>query len=193
MAEKNAPKSRIPPGPGYEYKPLPDRPAPAPPPPPSADRLTHLDEQGRARMVDVGWKDETEREAVAVGSIIMQPETLELIAAGSVAKGDALSVARIAGIMGAKQTPNLIPLCHPIPLSSVAVDLELDPARSAVDITATARTTARTGVEMEALTAAAIAALTIYDMCKATDRGMRIDGVRLIRKRGGKSGDVDLP
>ena len=95
--------------------------------------------------------------------------------------------------MGAKQTPNLIPLCHPIPLSSVAVDLELDPARSAVDITATARTTARTGVEMEALTAAAIAALTIYDMCKATDRGMHIDGVRLIRKRGGKSGDVDLP
>ena len=95
--------------------------------------------------------------------------------------------------MGAKQTPNLIPLCHPIPLSSVAVDLELDPARSAVDITATARTTARTGVEMEALTAATIAALTIYDMCKATDRGMRIDGVRLIRKRGGKSGDVDLP
>ena len=144
-------------------------------------------------MVDVGWKDETEREAVAAGSVIMQPETLALIREGSVAKGDALSVARIAGIMGAKQTPNLIPLCHPIPLSSVAVELELDPARSAVDITATARTTARTGVEMEALTAAAIAALTIYDMCKATDRGMRIDGVRLIRKRGGKSGDVDLP
>ena len=193
MAGEKTPKRPTPLKEGYEYKPLPDGPVLTPPPPSPAERLTHLDEQGRARMVDVGWKDETEREAVAVGSIIMQPETLELIAAGSVAKGDALSVARIAGIMGAKQTPNLIPLCHPIPLSSVAVDLELDPARSAVDITATARTTARTGVEMEALTAAAIAALTIYDMCKATDRGMRIDGVRLIRKRGGKSGDVDLP
>ena len=193
MAGEKTPKRPTPLIKGYEYKPLPAGGRPTPPPPPSAERLTHLDEQGRARMVDVGWKDETEREAVAVGSIIMQPETLELIAAGSVAKGDALSVARIAGIMGAKQTPNLIPLCHPIPLSSVAVDLELDPARSAVNITATARTTARTGVEMEALTAAAIAALTIYDMCKATDRGMRIDGVRLIRKRGGKSGDVDLP
>ena len=193
MVGEKKPKRPTPLVRGYEYKPLPDGPVPTPPPPPPAERLTHLDEQGRARMVDVGWKDETEREAVAVGSIIMQPETLELIAAGSVAKGDALSVARIAGIMGAKQTPNLIPLCHPIPLSSVAVDLKLDPARSAVDITATARTTARTGVEMEALTAAAIAALTIYDMCKATDRGMRIDGVRLIRKRGGKSGDVDLP
>ena len=193
MAGEKTPRRPTPLKKGYEHKPLPAGGRPAPPPPPSAERLTHLDEQGRARMVDVGWKDETEREAVAAGSVIMQPETLELIAAGSVVKGDALSVARIAGIMGAKQTPNLIPLCHPIPLSSVAVELELDPARSAVDITATARTTARTGVEMEALTAAAIAALTIYDMCKATDRGMRIDGVRLIRKRGGKSGDVDLP
>ena len=154
--------------------------------------LTHLDSQGRARMVDVGWKEETDREAVAVGSVVMRPETLALIRAGGVKKGDVFAVARLAGIMGAKQTPHLIPLCHPIPLTSVSVNLELDESRSAVDITATARTTARTGVEMEALTAASIAGLTIYDMCKATDRGMRIEGVRLVRKRGGKSGDIDL-
>lgn len=160
--------------------------------PEASPRLTHLDSQGHARMVDVGWKEETDREAVAVGSVVMRPETLALIKAGGVEKGDVFAVARLAGIMGAKQTPHLIPLCHPIPLTKVSVDLELDEPRSAVAITATARTTARTGVEMEALTAVTIAALTIYDMCKATDRAMRIEGVRLVRKRGGKSGDVDL-
>ena len=154
--------------------------------------LTHLDQQGRARMVDVGWKGETEREAVATGMVIMRPETLALIREGGVEKGDVLATARLAGIMGAKQTPYLIPLCHPIPLTHVSVDFALDEAHSAITITATARTMARTGVEMEALTATATAALTIYDMCKASDRAMRIEGVRLVRKRGGKSGDVDL-
>ncbi|MBI2855857.1 MAG: cyclic pyranopterin monophosphate synthase MoaC [Chloroflexi bacterium] len=155
-------------------------------------RLTHVDEQGRARMVDVGWKGETEREAVARGSVVMRKETLELIKKGQVEKGDVLTVARIAGIMGAKRTPDLIPLCHPIPLDQVTVDLELDAAGNAIHITATAKATARTGVEMEALTAVAATALTIYDMCKAIDRGMRIEGVRLVRKRGGKSGEIVL-
>jgi cyclic pyranopterin phosphate synthase len=161
--------------------------------PEASPRLTHLDQQGHARMVDVGWKEETDREAVAVASVVMRPETLALIKAGGVEKGDVFAVARLAGIMGAKQTPYLIPLCHPIPLTKVSVDLEVDEPRSAVAITATAKTTARTGVEMEALTAATVAALTIYDMCKATDRAMRIEAVRLVRKRGGKSGDIDLP
>ena len=169
-----------------------DEAAGSPPGSDASPRLTHLDQQGHARMVDVGWKEETDREAVAVGSVVMRPETLALIKAGGVEKGDVFAVARLAGIMGAKQTPHLIPLCHPIPLTKVSVDLELDEPRSAVSITATARTTARTGVEMEALTAVTIAALTIYDMCKATDRAMRIEGVRLVRKRGGKSGDIDL-
>ncbi|MBF8266896.1 MAG: moaC [Dehalococcoidia bacterium] len=155
-------------------------------------RLTHLDEQGRARMVDVGWKEETQREAVARGSVVMKKQTLELIKMGGVEKGDVLSVARVAGIMGAKRTSDLIPLCHPLPLDQVTVELELDEARSAVNITATARTTAKTGVEMEALTAVAVAALTVYDMCKAVDRGIRIEGVRLVKKTGGKSGDIIL-
>ena len=155
-------------------------------------RLTHLDEQGRARMVDVGWKGETEREAVARGSVVMQEQTLMLIKEGGVEKGDVLTVARVAGIMGAKRTSDLIPLCHPLPLDQVTVDLELDEARSAVDIIATAKTTAKTGVEMEALTAVAVAALTVYDMCKAVDRGIRIDGIRLVSKTGGKSGDIVL-
>lgn len=163
--------------------------AAAPPPIPS---LTHLDEQGRARMVDVGGKPVTDREAVARGSVLMQRDTLKLIQEGLVKKGDALTIAQLAGIMGAKRTAELIPLCHPLPLNRVDVDLELDEAQSRVNITATATTSGKTGVEMEALTAVTIAALTVYDMCKAVDRGMRIDAVRLIRKRGGQSGDVDL-
>jgi len=154
--------------------------------------LTHVDESGAARMVDVGWKPETQRVAVARGSVMMKPETLALIRANQVEKGDVLGVAKTAGIMGAKSTPQLIPLCHPIPLDQVTVEFALDDAGGAIGITATASTTARTGVEMEAMTAVAISALTIYDMCKAVDRGIRIDGIRLSSKRGGKSGDIDL-
>jgi cyclic pyranopterin monophosphate synthase len=154
-------------------------------------RLTHFDEKGSAVMVDVSGKDETERVAVAGGSIIMQKATLDLIMAGGVKKGDVLSVARLAGIMGAKRTPDLIPLCHPLALSSVSVELTCDPARNAVDITATCKLKGRTGVEMEALTAVAVAALTVYDMCKAVDRGMCIEGIRLLHKSGGKSGTYE--
>lgn len=154
--------------------------------------LTHVDESGAARMVDVGWKPETQRVAVARGSVMMKPETLALIRANQVEKGDVLGVAKTAGIMGAKSTPQLIPLCHPIPLDQVTVEFALDDERAAIGITATASTTARTGVEMEAMTAVAISALTIYDMCKGVDRGMRIEGIRLSSKRGGKSGDIDL-
>ena len=155
-------------------------------------RLTHLDEEGRASMVDVGWKPETTREAVARGWVSMQPETMALIRSGGVEKGDVLSVARIAGVMAAKRTSDLIPLCHPLPLDQVRVELDLDEVDSRVVIAATARTTAKTGVEMEALTAVSVAALTVYDMCKAVDRGMRIEGVRLARKSGGQSGDIVL-
>ncbi|HZB91886.1 MAG TPA: cyclic pyranopterin monophosphate synthase MoaC [Stellaceae bacterium] len=151
-------------------------------------RLTHFDEKGDAVMVDVSAKPETERVAVAGGSVVMAPATLDLIRGGGVKKGDVLSVAQLAGIMGAKRTPDLIPLCHPVPLSSVTVELTCVPERSAIDITATAKVTGRTGVEMEALTAVAIAALTVYDMCKAVDRGMRLEGIRLLHKSGGKSG-----
>ena len=154
--------------------------------------LTHVDEAGKAAMVDVGWKSETERVAVAKGSISMKPETLELIKANGFEKGDVLGVARIAGIMGAKNTSQLIPLCHPLPLDQVTVEFEYEDERRAVSITATAKTTARTGVEMEALTAVSVAALTIYDMCKGVDRAMRIGDIRLIRKTGGKSGDIFL-
>jgi len=153
--------------------------------------LTHFDEKGGAVMVDVSAKDESERVAVAGGSVIMQKATLDLITAGGVKKGDVLSVARLAGIMGAKRTPDLIPLCHPLALSSVTVELACDPARNAVDITATCKVRGRTGVEMEALTAVAVAALTVYDMCKAVDRGMRIEGIRLLHKSGGKSGTYE--
>ena len=154
-------------------------------------RLTHFDDEGRAVMVDVSAKAETERVAVAGGSVVMQKATLDLIMAGGVKKGDVLSVARLAGIMGAKRTPDLIPLCHPLALSSVSVELACDPQRNAVDITATCKLKGRTGVEMEALTAVAVAALTVYDMCKAVDRGMRIEGVRLLHKSGGKSGTYE--
>ncbi|HKW53911.1 MAG TPA: cyclic pyranopterin monophosphate synthase MoaC [Stellaceae bacterium] len=153
--------------------------------------FTHFDEQGRARMVDVSDKAETERVATAAGSVVMQKATLERIMAGSVAKGDVLSVARLAGIMGAKRTPDLIPLCHPLALGSVSVELSCVPERNAVDIIATCKLKGRTGVEMEALTAVAVAALTVYDMCKAVDRGMRIEGIHLVHKSGGKSGTYE--
>jgi cyclic pyranopterin phosphate synthase len=151
--------------------------------------LSHVDTQGRARMVDVSAKAETDRVAVAGARVMMKPETLARIQAGDIAKGDVLAVARVAGIMAAKRASELIPLCHPLSLSSVEVELVCDAARSSVEVTATCRLNGRTGVEMEALTAASIAALTIYDMCKAIDRGMTVTDVRLLRKSGGKSGD----
>ena len=153
--------------------------------------FTHLDEQGRAVMVDVADKAETERRAVAKGRIFMASETLALIREGAVKKGDVLSVARLPGIMGAKRTPDLIPLCHPLALTSVKVELELDETASAVEITASCGLKGRTGVEMEALTAVAVAALTVYDMCKARDRAMRIGDLRLVHKSGGKSGTYE--
>ncbi|HVH84720.1 MAG TPA: cyclic pyranopterin monophosphate synthase MoaC [Steroidobacteraceae bacterium] len=152
-------------------------------------RLTHFDAAGNAVMVDVSAKPETARIAAAKGSVIMQPTTLARIMAGRVEKGDVLAVARLAGIMGAKRTAELIPLCHPLGVTSVTVDLVCDAARHAVDITATCKITGRTGVEMEALTAVAVAALTIYDMCKAVDRGMHLTDIRLVEKSGGKSGE----
>lgn len=152
-------------------------------------RLTHFDEAGRAVMVDVSAKDETERTATAAGRVSMRPETLALIRQGGMAKGDVLGVARLAGIMAAKRTPDLIPLCHPLALTKVAVDLVCrDDDAPAVDITATVKLKGRTGVEMEALTAVSVAALTLYDMCKAVDRAMVIGDIRLIHKDGGKSG-----
>jgi indole-3-glycerol phosphate synthase len=155
--------------------------------------LSHVDTQGRARMVDVSAKAETDRVAVAGARVVMKPETLARIQAGDVAKGDVFAVARIAGIMAAKKTSELIPLCHPLSLSSVEVELSCAPATSSVEITATCRLNGRTGVEMEALTAASVAALTIYDMCKAIDRGMTVTDLRLLRKSGGKSGDFVAP
>ncbi len=156
-----------------------------------ADDFTHQDAEGNAVMVDVSAKDATERTATAKGSVIMAPETLQRILDRGVKKGDVLSVAQLAGIMAAKRTPDLIPLCHPLMLTSVKVDLTCDPARNAVDIQATCRLSGQTGVEMEALTAVTVAALTVYDMCKAVDRGMRIEDVRLTHKSGGKSGTFD--
>jgi cyclic pyranopterin phosphate synthase len=154
-------------------------------------RLTHFDEAGNARMVDVGGKAATERSATAKGSVLMQPETIALIQQGGVKKGDVLSVAQLAGIMGAKRTPDLIPLCHPLALTSVKVELSIDAARNTVDITATCKLTGQTGVEMEALTAVSVAALTVYDMVKAVDRGMKIVDIRLTHKSGGKSGSFE--
>ena len=151
--------------------------------------LTHFDARGNAAMVDVTEKSVTDRTATARARIVMRPETLALIERGEAKKGDVLGVARLAGIMAAKRTADLIPLCHPLPISAVAVDLAPDPAASAVEITATVRTTGQTGIEMEALTAASVAALTVYDMCKAVDRGMRIEAIRVVHKAGGKSGD----
>lgn len=150
--------------------------------------LTHFNARGEAHVVDVGDKAETERLAVAEGRIRMRPETLERIVAGTHGKGDVLGVARVAGIMGAKRTSELVPLCHPVALTSVEVDLEPEADTAAVRCSARAETRGRTGVEMEALAAVQVALLTVYDMCKAVDRGMTIDGVRLLEKRGGKSG-----
>ena len=154
-------------------------------------RFTHFDEHGKARMVDVSAKAETDRVAIASAAVLMAPETLKLIMEGGAKKGDVLAVAELAGIMAAKRTSDLIPLCHPLPLTSVEVKLSCDPARNAVDIRATCRTTGRTGVEMEALTAASVAALTVYDMCKAVDRAMVLSDIRLEHKSGGKSGTYD--
>ena len=153
--------------------------------------LTHFDQDGNAIMVDVSAKDSTERIAIAVGAIVMQPETIRLIQQGVMKKGDVLSVAQLAGIMGAKRTPDLIPLCHPLALTSVKVDLIINPDRNAVKITARCTLNGQTGVEMEALTAVSIAALTVYDMCKAVDKGMQITEIRLIHKSGGKSGTYE--
>lgn len=153
--------------------------------------FTHFDARGKARMVDVSEKDATSRVAVARGAVTMAPETMKMIATRGVKKGDVLSVARLAGIMGAKRAPDLIPLCHPLALDSVEVDLAVAPERNAIEITATCKVKGRTGVEMEALTAVAVAALTVYDMCKAVDRGMTIADIRLVHKSGGKSGTYD--
>jgi cyclic pyranopterin phosphate synthase len=155
--------------------------------------LTHFDARGQAHMVDVGQKAETQRSATAAGRVVMQPETLRRIVEGSAAKGDVLAVARIAAIQGAKRTADLIPLCHPLPLTRVSVDFVVDRDASAVECTATAETFGRTGVEMEALTAVSVGLLTIYDMCKAIDRGMRFENVRLLEKKGGKSGQWTAP
>ena len=157
------------------------------------EKLTHFDERGAARMVDVGAKAETHRSATAAGFIRMQPKTLEIVASGASKKGDVLGVARIAAIQAAKRTSELIPLCHPVPLTSVAVEFSLDEAASRVECRATVECTARTGVEMEALVAVQVALATIYDMCKAVDRGMTMDGIRLLEKRGGKSGAYVAP
>ncbi len=153
--------------------------------------FTHFDESGQAVMVDVSEKGETERVAVAKGRVLMAPETAALIASGGLKKGDVLSVARLAGIMGAKRTPDLIPLCHPLALSSVKVELSLAEGDPAVEITATCKLVGRTGVEMEALTAVSVAALTVYDMCKAVDKGMKLTDIRLVHKSGGKSGTFE--
>lgn len=157
-----------------------------------AEMPTHFDMFGNVRMVDVSDKRTTERAAVARGSVVMQSSTIDLIEQGQAAKGDVLAVAQTAGIMAAKKTSNLIPLCHPLHITNIAVELEINKQASAVDITATVKAAERTGVEMEALTAVAVSALTIYDMCKAVDRGMRIEGIRLARKTGGKSGTINL-
>jgi cyclic pyranopterin phosphate synthase len=154
--------------------------------------LTHLNSGGEAKMVDVGEKDITRREASASGSVIMKPETLEQIKSASLKKGDVLAVARVAGIMAAKRTPDLIPLCHPIPVDEITVDFDLS-SKDSVGITATAKCSSRTGVEMEAMVAVSVAALTIYDMAKSVDRGMTITGIRLESKSGGKSGTYIRP
>jgi len=153
-------------------------------------KLTHVDETGRARMVDVGAKPDSERMAVAKGEVLMKKATLDLIRAGAMKKGDVFTVAQVAGIMGAKRTSELIPLCHPLPITSIDVDLTLDDSLPGVMIRATAKTTGKTGVEMEALTAVSVAALTVYDMAKAAEKTMKIQNIRLVEKRGGRSGDV---
>jgi len=156
------------------------------------EKLTHLDEQGLPRMVDVSHKPDTRREAVARGLVRMHASTLQLITRGRLKKGDVLSVARLAGIMAAKQTPHLIPLCHPVLIGDVTIEFNVDQSNSTIEIRTTVTSTGKTGVEMEALTATAVAALTIYDMGKAVDRGMTIENIRLVSKSGGKSGTITL-
>lgn len=156
-------------------------------------KLTHLDQSGRAHMVDVGDKQETERLAIAEASIVMQPETLALILSGNAAKGDVLATARIAGIMAAKKTADLIPLCHPLMLTKVTIEIDADHNLPGFKVTASAKLKGRTGVEMEALTAASVTCLTIYDMAKAADKAMTIQNIRLVEKHGGKSGDWFAP
>ncbi len=156
------------------------------------EKLTHVDASGRPRMVDVIQKPDTQREAIAGCLVRMKASTFERIKKGDMAKGDVLAVAQLAGIMAAKKTPDIIPLCHPILIGDVKIEFNLDEANAAVEVTATVKSMGKTGVEMEALTATAITALTIYDMCKAVDRGMRIESLRLIRKSGGKSGIIEL-
>ena len=156
------------------------------------ERLSHIDDAGRARMVDVSAKADTAREAVARGSVRMQAETLGLVQSGGMPKGDVIATARLAGVMAAKRTHELIPLCHPLLLTDIDVEITPDEAASSLEISATVRSTGKTGVEMEAMTAVSVAALTVYDMCKAVDRGIRIEGVRLVRKSGGKSGEIVL-
>lgn len=155
--------------------------------------FTHFDATGNAMMVDVSAKPVTDRTATARARVVMQPETLAMIRSGSAKKGDVLGVARLAGIMAAKRTADLIPLCHPLPIAAVTVDLTPDPSANAIEIEATVRTTGQTGVEMEALTAATVTALTVYDMCKAVDRAMRIEAIRVVHKAGGKSGGFVQP
>jgi len=154
------------------------------------EKLTHLDETGRAKMVDVSHKDDTERIAIAKGEVSMRAETFETIRRGKIKKGDVLTVAQVAGVMAAKRTFELIPLCHPLPILEIKVELELDPNLPGVQITSIVKTIAKTGVEMEALTATAIAALTVYDMAKSVEKTMRIQNIRLVKKTGGLSGDV---
>jgi len=156
-------------------------------------KFTHLDSDGNAIMVDVSEKPQTERMAIAKGEVLIAAKTMKMIIAEELQKGDVLSVAQLAGIMGAKRTADLIPLCHPLNLSSVEVELSCDPLRNAVDITATCKLTGQTGVEMEALTAVSLAALTVYDMCKAVDKEMRIANIRLVQKSGGRSGVYKSP
>ena len=156
------------------------------------EELTHMDASGRPRMVDVTGKPDTNREAVAKGTVSMQASTLDLLKKGKMAKGDVLAVAQLAGIMAAKQTPNLIPLCHPVLIGDIKIEFSLNEKNSTVDITTTVKSTGKTGVEMEALTATAVTALTIYDMCKAVDRSLQIENIHLIRKSGGKSGTITL-
>ena len=156
------------------------------------NKLTHLDTEGRPQMVDITAKPDTHRKAVARGMVRMKAATFELLKRGRMAKGDVLAVAQLAGMMAAKQTPNLIPLCHPLLIGDINVEFNLNEKNSTVEITATVKSTGKTGVEMEALTAVAVAALTIYDMCKAVDRGIKIETIRLVSKSGGKSGTINL-
>lgn len=153
-------------------------------------KLSHIDESGHAHMVDVGDKPDTDRTAIARGEVLLKPETVALIRAGLMKKGDVLTVAQLAGIMGAKKTSELIPLCHPIPIHQISVDLELDDSLPGVRIKSTLRTTGKTGIEMEALTAVAVAALAVYDMVKAVEKTATIQNIRLVEKHGGRSGDI---